>query len=253
MSSSFWNVVNKIIWQADIILEVLDGRMVEQTRNAEIEDKVKALGKPLIYVINKCDLVEKNEMEKIKRKLKPSVFVSATKRLGSTMLLNEIMKQKNMLQIKKEKVYVGVLGYPNTGKSSIINVLVGRSKAKTSPISGFTKGKQFVKLNTGVYLIDTPGVLPYKENTGVKNILISSKDQTKLSEPDIAVMELIRNLEGVIEDHYGIKRGKDPEKVLEAIAIKFNRVRKGGEPDTDVMARKILQDWQAGRIGKARS
>ena len=262
MSSSFWNVVNEVIKKADILLEVLDGRMIEQTRNIEIEDKIKSSGKPLIYVINKCDLVEKEEMEKIKRKLRPSVFVSATQRLGSTMLLHEILKQSNMVDVakrskkktygagKKQSVYVGVLGYPNTGKSSVINVLAGRSKAKTSPISGFTKGKQFIKLKQGVYLIDTPGVLPYKESDETKQSIIAAKDQTKLKEPDLAVLQIIKSFPGVIESHYGVKTRKNPEKILESIAIKFNRLKRGGEPDIQVMARKILQDWQAGKIGK---
>ena len=265
MSGSFWNVVNEVIKKADILLEVLDGRMVEQTRNIEIEDKVRSSGKPLIYVINKCDLVKKEEMEAIKRKLRPSVFVSATQRLGSTMLLHEIIKQSNMVDVtkrakkrsygagEKQSVYVGVLGYPNTGKSSVINVLAGRSKAKTSPVSGFTKGKQFIKLKQGVYLIDTPGVLPYMETDESKKIMIASKDQTKLSEPDLAVLELIKKFEGSIEDYYGVAKDADVQKVLESIAIKFNRLKKGGEPDTDVMARKILQDWQGGKIGKKRN
>lgn len=249
MPASFWNVVNRVIRQADILLEVLDARMVEQTRNIEIEDKVKSFGKPLIYVINKCDLAEKKEMEKLKRELVPSVFISATKRLGSTLLLHEIIKQTKFLP-QKNKILVGVLGYPNTGKSSVINVLAGRTRAKTSPISGFTKGKQLIKLKDGIYLMDTPGVLPYKESDETKQSLIASKDQTKLKEPDLSVMAIIRQFPGLIENHYGVKISKDPEKTLKEIAIKFNRLKKGGEPDIDVMARKVLQDWQAGRIGK---
>ncbi len=249
MPASFWNVVNRVIRQADILLEVLDARMVEQTRNVEIEDKVRGFGKPLIFVINKCDLADKKEMEKLKRELIPSVFVSATKRLGSTLLLHEIIKQTKFLP-QKGKILVGVLGYPNTGKSSVINVLAGRSRAKTSPISGFTKGKQLIKLTHGIYLIDTPGVMPYKEDDERKKAVIASKDQTKLKEPDLAVIAIIEEFPGMIEEHYGVLRNKNKQKVLESIAIKFNRLKKGGEPDIDVMARKILQDWQSGRIGK---
>ncbi len=266
MSTSFWRIVNEVMKESDILLEVLDGRLVEQTRNIEIEDKARKLGKPLIYVINKCDLVEKSEMEKLKRQLHPSVFVSATQRLGTTILIHEIVKQKNILEskgtgpqtnaqkkierMKKGKVIIGVLGYPNTGKSSLINVLAGRARTKTSPISGYTKAKQMVKLQKGVYLMDTPGVLPYKESDDLKEIIIASKDQTKLSEPDLAVMELIRKFKGIIEAYYGVKENSDTEEVLKSIAIKYNRLKRGGEPDTDVIARKILQDWQRGKIGK---
>ena len=64
--ASFWNIVNKVIRESDILLEVLDARMVKETRNKEIEDKVKKSGKILIYVINKCDLVEKPTLERYK-------------------------------------------------------------------------------------------------------------------------------------------------------------------------------------------
>ena len=253
MPSSFWRVVNEVMKESDILLEVLDSRLVEQTRNREIEDKARKIRKPLIYVINKCDLVEKGEMEKLKKQLTPSVFVSATQRLGTTILIHEIIKQTNLLTKKPKKVIIGVLGYPNTGKSSLINMLAGRARAKTSPISGYTKGKQMVKLQKGIYLMDTPGVLPYRESDSTKEIIIASKDQTKLSEPDLAVMELIRRFKGSIESYYGVKTNEDPEKVLESIAIKYNRVKKGGEPDIDVIARKILQDWQRGKISKLKT
>ena len=98
--------------------------------------------------------------------------------------------------------------------------------------------------------MDTPGVLPYRESDDLKEIIIASKDQTKLSEPDIAVMELIRKFKGLIEAYYGVKENSDTEEVLKSIAIKYNRVKRGGEPDTGVIARKILQDWQRGKIGK---
>ena len=84
--ANFWNIVNKVLSESDIILEVLDARMVKESINKEIDDKVKKAGKILIYVINKCDMVEKSSLEKYKQQLHPCVFVSATAHLGTTLL-----------------------------------------------------------------------------------------------------------------------------------------------------------------------
>ena len=75
-------MVNKVIIQADILLMTLDARLVDETRNQEIEDKVKYLNKPLIYVITKCDLADKAEVEKHKKELGLAVFVSAKEHHG---------------------------------------------------------------------------------------------------------------------------------------------------------------------------
>ena len=249
MSKSFWNIVNKVIDRTDILLEVLDARLVEKTRNEEIEDKIKFSGKPIIYVINKCDLVNKEEVEKYKSRMRPCVFISATKRLGTTILLQEVIKQATLLK-KDGRVVIGVLGYPNTGKSSVINVLAGRHSVRTSPISGYTKRMQLVKMGPKLYLMDTPGVFAYKERDEKKHSIIAAKDESKIKDPDLTVMNLMREFEGMVESFYQVKKNKDPGKTLKEITIKFNRLKKGGEPDTQVMARKILQDWQSGRMGK---
>ncbi|MBI4163519.1 MAG: 50S ribosome-binding GTPase [Candidatus Aenigmarchaeota archaeon] len=242
----YWDVVNDVIKEADIVLEVLDARFVEQTRNKEIEDKVKRLNKPLIYVLNKCDLIEKEEAEKQKKKFENCIFMSATKKYGSTMLLHEILRQSKVGS-KIGRIIVGVLGYPNTGKSSVINVLVGRQSAKTSPVSGFTSGLQMIKITKNIYLMDTPGVIPYKEEDAVKHMLIASKNPSDIQNIHSAAVELIKMAKGRIEEHYGVEKGT-PDSVLKRIAIKYNRVKKGGVPDTEVVARKMIQDWQRGKI-----
>ncbi len=244
---TYWDIVNDVIKETDIVLEILDGRLVDQTRNKEIEDKIKKLNKPLIYVINKCDLVDKEEAERQKKRLNPSVFVSATKKFGTTILLHEILRQARNVGARTDRILVGVLGYPNTGKSSVINALAGRSSAKTSPLSGFTKSMQLIKLTKNIYLMDTPGVLPYGESDKLKHILISATDQTKVKDPETAAIKLIKLEKRKIANHYGVEEGS-PESMLKKIAIKYKRLKKGGLPDTEVIARKIIQEWQKGRI-----
>jgi len=236
----FWRTVNEVIKQSDIILEVIDARFPELTRNIEIEDKIK--GKHLVIVVNKCDLVEKSTMEDYAKKYKGVIFVSAKDRLGTT-----ILKKKIIGLAKKPQNIVGIVGYPNTGKSSIINSLAGRRAAKTSPQSGFTKGKQLIKMTRSVSLLDTPGVLPYKEKDEIKHALTSSKDFTRIKDPDIVALELIELKKERIKKHYQIDCD-DSEDIFEQIGIKLKKLKKAGEIDEKATAYAILKDWQHGKI-----
>ena len=90
--ANFWRVVNKVIGNADILLLVLDSRMPDLTRSREIEHKIRKADKTLIYVLNKCDLVSKEEMEKLSKKYVPGVFVSNKEKLGGTLLFKKILE-----------------------------------------------------------------------------------------------------------------------------------------------------------------
>lgn len=247
MKKSSWDVVKRIIHEANIVVEVLDARFPEETRNLEIEQKVRAQGKKIIYVLNKCDLVPKNELEQEKKKLYPCVFVSSKNREGTSILRRTIIFTADRPDIK-----VGVLGYPNTGKSSLINALKGHRSAKVSPLSGFTKHSQWVRIDKRILLIDSPGVIPFGEKSHLKHVMISATDYSKVEDPDLVAMDLIALYKGTIENFYGVETQENPEKTLDAIAIKLNRLKKGGVPDLDAMARIIIKDWQKGKIRKAR-
>jgi ribosome biogenesis GTPase A len=236
--NKFWKVVNGVIEKSDIILEILDARFVELSRNREIEDKCE--GKKFIFVLNKCDLVSKKEMEKWKRKLKNCVFVSATQRYGTTLLKKKIIEFAD-----GKNVTIGVLGYPNTGKSSVINAICGKKKARTSASSGFTKGKQLLRMAKGVFLLDTPGVYPYKEK-GSKLALIGAEDFTRVKDPDLVVLELLEEQGKRIKEFYGVKG--EGEEVIENIAKKLHKLKKGGELDITAASKVILKDWQRGKI-----
>ena len=190
--------------------------------------------------MNKCDLVDKKEVEAWAKEHN-ALFVSATKRLGTTML------KRKIISLSKGKTTVGVLGYPNTGKSSIINVLAGRRAAKTSPQSGYTKGRQLIRMSPNIYLFDTPGVLPYKEKDELKHSLTSTKDFTKVKDPETVAFELIKLKKTTIQKFYKLE-SDDPEELLEELGQKLGKLKKGGKVNFDATARIILKDWQRGKI-----
>lgn len=245
MPKNFWKLVNKVIGEADIIILLLDARLIKETRNPEIELKVRRANKPLIYVITKSDLVKKETLEK--RHLRPSVFISAKDHSGITILRNRILIEGKRAYKNKKDFKVGVLGYPNVGKSSLINAMKGKRAAPTSSVSGFTKGIQKVRADNRLMFLDTPGVIPYMEKDNTKHAFIGTIDFNRVKDPDMVVMELMEKYPGEIESHYGVE-SDDIEVAIELISKKHNMLRKGGVADVDRAARMILKDWQTGKI-----
>ncbi|MBI4983698.1 50S ribosome-binding GTPase [Candidatus Woesearchaeota archaeon] len=242
---SFWKHVNEVIRLADMVIEVLDARMIEETRNKEIERKIRKYGKTIIYAINKSDLIPKEEAEEIKAKLIPSVFLSSTRKLGTTLL-----KKKLMELSKGERVVVGVVGYPNVGKSSLINALSGKSATRTSASSGFTKGLQKIRVGKKITFLDTPGVFPEKEKNEFKHGLTGAVDYAKIKDPELVALKLIEKNKELICRFYG-SYGDDAEEILELIGIKYHKLSSGSKINMDATARMVLKDWQAGKIKKS--
>ncbi len=242
--ANFWRLVNEVIEEADMILLVTDARMVEETRNIELVKKVAAAKKQLITVINKADLVDKNKLEHYAKKYHPCVFVSAQKFYGMTILRHAILRYA-----EKTPVVIGVVGYPNTGKSSVINALKGKSSAKVSSVSGYTKAKQLIRVDRKILLIDTPGVLAGKDDKSSEKLKIAASLNVN-KDPDLAAYKLLELYGREIADFYSVEYDEnvETEELLERIARKLNRFKKGGDPDIDTTARMVLQDWQKARI-----
>ncbi|PIN76581.1 GTPase [Candidatus Woesearchaeota archaeon CG10_big_fil_rev_8_21_14_0_10_36_11] len=239
---SFWKHVNKVLREAEIIIEVLDARMIDDTRNVEIERKIEQFGKKILYVINKCDLVDTHTLEPLKRILVPSVFISSKDRLGTTIL------KKKILELSRgNPVTVGVLGYPNVGKSSLINALAGKGAARTSSESGYTKGVQKIRVDNKILILDTPGVFPQREKDLVKHGMTGSLSYEKIKDPEIVALELISEKKVMIQKKYNVTED-DPDEILGAIAVRYKLVLSGNKPNMDAAARKVLKDWQTGKI-----
>jgi ribosome biogenesis GTPase A len=247
-------LIDKIIAQADIILEILDARFIEKTRNKEIEKKIIAKGKKLIFVLNKSDLINMNEASKNIEfeDMEIHVFVSSTIRTGKDDL--KYLIRREAAKINKDAVNIGIMGYPNTGKSSIINLLAGRKAAKTSSQSGFTKGLQKIRFADGLYLIDTPGLIPMGEKMShsskdlIKHSEIGVRTWDRAGDPELAVHCIMQEYPGKIEGYYNIDAKGDSDFLIEELGKRLHCFKKGGVVDSDRVSRQVLRNWQEGKI-----
>lgn len=249
-------LIKEIVGVSDIVLEILDARFIQETRNKEIEELIKQEGKKIIYVLNKADLVDLNSkiLEATSFKVFPYIFVSCKRRRGVSELRNKIKIEAKKLDIKGRKVQLGVIGYPNTGKSSIINVLSGRSSAGTGSEAGFTKGIQKIRLSSDIVMFDTPGVIPEseyshtKEEAIKKHAKIGARTSNTIRDPEIVVFELMKSFSKQIEKFYNIEAEGNSEVLIEKLGRKKGFLRKGGVVDEHRTSRLIIQDWQEGKI-----
>ncbi|MCR4369058.1 MAG: 50S ribosome-binding GTPase [archaeon] len=244
----YYHTVRMAIGEADIVMEVVDARFPKASRNFSLEHKIKMEKKKLLIVLNKSDLVSEEEVKKQKELAgTKSIFVSAKHRKGTRKLREAL----GMLSAGKE-VKVAIIGYPNTGKSSIINMLKGKKSSPTSSTAGFTKGKQNVRINSKIMLIDTPGVIPFGKHDQTLMLLLGAKNVQQSEDIENAgaeaAQEMLSSNPKMLEDTYGIY-ASDGEDFLEKLALKKNKLLKKGRPDTTAAAKMLLNDFKEGKIG----
>ncbi|ACJ17162.1 GTPase [Thermococcus onnurineus NA1] len=246
-----WRVVREVIDEADIIVEVVDARDPIGTRNRKLERLVKEEGKPLLIVMNKADLVPKEWAEEYKRKSEiPVVFISARERKGTGILRREIKKLAKGLLDYQDKVKVALIGYPNVGKSTIINTLKGKKAVGTAPIPGYTKGKQLIRLSKKIWLLDSPGVVPIDDFDEL--VIKGGFPADKIEEPVKPALKLIGRIletrKEALTEKFGIEDFSSEEDILREIGKRKGIIRKGGEVDLEETARWLLREWQTGRF-----
>jgi len=243
------SIAKKILSEANVIFEVVDARIPLETRNKVVEQLSKERNKEIFIILNKTDLVPESFAQKAKsiiEKEYPVVLFSARKNTGKRELENIIKK----LSKKKKIIKIGVLGYPNVGKSSLINTLKRKKVATTSPKPGMTRGEKLIKLDKNVYLIDTPGIitLEFQDELAVKGSWIPDKLEDPVDASVKLLEKIIKNRPEAVEETYGVKPEDDPYKTLEKIGEKLNYRVSGGGVDIERTAKKVLWDWIKGNI-----
>lgn len=263
------NVAKNIVDTSDIILEVLDARFIEETQNKELEEEIEKQDKKIIYIINKSDLVKASKLKDIKNTFFPYAIISCSQRKGIKKLrelikriaktvekreIREILKDKVVYNEKgTDKIKVGVIGYPNAGKSSLLNLLSGKAAAGVGADAGFTKNIQKIRLSENIVLIDSPGVIPEEQYSTsdkekiAEHSIAGGKSYTQIKEPDMAVLQLFKKYSQKLQDFYDIE-ADDSEDLIEKVGQKKGLLKKGGEVNEDKSAREILRAWQMGEI-----
>jgi len=256
-SKRLWGELYKVIDSSDVVVQVLDARDPMGTRSAHIESYLKAEKghKQLVFVLNKCDLVPNWVTSRWVAELSKSFptlafHASVTNCYGKGALI-ELLRQFGRLHDDKQQISVGFIGYPNVGKSSVINSLRAEKVCKTAPVPGETKVWQYVTLMRKIYLIDCPGVVYPTGDTEAQVVLKGVVRVEQLKTPEDYIPDVLeRARPQYIERQYGVKASPPEEATdfLERLAVRLGRLLKGAEPDIRAVAVIILHDWQTGKI-----
>lgn len=270
----YWDLIERIVKEADLVLEILDARLISLSRNDRVEELIKEHDKPVIFVINKSDLIFKKMLKKqmvdfreeIKGYKGEVVFVSSRNNRTMKILLYNIKKvfkqygktklekeDKSQHRIAKGGIVVGVLGYPNVGKSSIINALAHKSKTKVSKKPGTTHGIHWIKATKDIKLIDSPGVIPLRKEDELRYGLIGARDSEQLQNPTAIAQGLIKLFlkenKNKLEEFYKIEiKSDDVDTIVNMISQKKGHLLKGGIPDENRTHIAIVRDWQHGKL-----
>lgn len=251
-SHRIWNELYKVLDSSDVVVHVLDARDPLGTKCEQIEEFIKTKGqhKHLIYVLNKVDLVPKNVTAGWLRELSkehPCIAChmnGLNNNYGKNSLMNVLRQLKTLY--KKETLSVGFVGYPNTGKSSIINGLRNKEVCKTAPVPGETRCWQYIALMKDLYLIDSPGVVPVRDYE--QAVLRGAIRIENVEGPEEYLEKVIEKTgKDAIEKTYGIEFC-GVEGLIEAVGKRYGKMKKGGEINVDIVAKMILHDFVRGKI-----
>ncbi|KAK3396333.1 nucleolar GTP-binding protein 2 [Sordaria brevicollis] len=255
-SKRIWNELYKVIDSSDVILHVIDARDPLGTRCRHVEKYLatEAPHKHLIFVLNKIDLVPSKTAAawiRVLQKDHPTCAMrSSIKNPFGRGSLIDLLRQFSILHKDRKQISVGLVGYPNVGKSSIINALRGKAVAKVAPIPGETKVWQYVTLMRRIYLIDCPGIVPPNQNDTPQDLLLRGVVRVEnVDNPEQYIPAVLNKVKPHhMERTYELKGWKDHIHFLEMLARKGGRLLKGGEPDVDGVAKMVLNDFMRGKI-----
>ena len=249
----------------DIVVELVDARIPYSSKNPDIDELAR--NKSRLIILNKVDLADPEATAKWEQYYKEKGFFVANvnSQKGSGVkevkrLIEEACKEKRERDRKRgilnRPVRAMVAGIPNVGKSTFINSFAGKACAKTGNKPGVTKGKQWIRLNKTLELLDTPGILWPKfedQEVGKRLAFIGSiKDEIlNLEELSLELLDYIRtNYPGLLNTRYGIEEEGTPVSLLEAVADKRKCLIRGQEIDYAKAAGIVMEEFRNGKIGR---
>ena len=249
----------------DLVIELVDARIPLSSRNPDIDELGK--NKARLVLLNKADLAEdkwNDAWADYFKKKGFSVVKVNSRKGGGIKSIQGVIREACAEKIERDRkrgilnrpVRAMVVGIPNVGKSTFINALAGKACAKTGNKPGVTKGKQWIRLNKQVELLDTPGILWPKfedQEVGLKLAFIGSIKDEVLQTEELAA-ELIHFLRAeypqVLPEKYDIDMDEDDYVVLNRIAKSRNCIVRGNELDTEKAALLLLDDFRNGKLGR---
>ena len=249
----------------DLIIDLVDARIPLSSRNPDIDELGK--NKARLILLNKSDLADEryNEQWSAYFQKKGFYVVKVNAKSGAGLksiqgVIQEACKAKierdRRRGIKNRPIRAMVVGIPNVGKSTFINSYAGKACAKTGNKPGVTKGKQWIRLNKTLELLDTPGILWPKfedQEVGKRLAFIGSiKDEIlNLEELSLELLDCIRtNYPGLLNTRYGIEEEGTPVSLLEAVADKRKCLIRGQEIDYAKAAGIVMEEFRNGKIGR---
>lgn len=249
----------------DLIIELVDARVPLSSRNPDIDQLGQ--NKSRLILLNKADLADERQNEAWKEYFQKKGFhvVKVDSRNGSGMktiqnVIQEACKEKierdRRRGIKNRPIRAMVAGIPNVGKSTFINTFAGKACAKTGNRPGVTKGKQWIRLNKNVELLDTPGILWPKfedQQVGIRLACVGSIKDDILNMEELAlwlIEHLRTNYSGFLEKRYGISEEGTAVEILGKIARARGCLKKGQELDYVKASGLLFDDFRGGKIGR---
>lgn len=264
MKKALDDIEDNKIKLADVILYVLDARAPFSCMNPNVAKIVH--NKPIIYVFNKADLADEKRIAEIQKEFekegKVSIVVNATSNAFRTAVKNalKLVLKEKIERNKQKEVHptykVLVLGVPNTGKSSLINMLSGTKKAITGNIAGVTKVNKWIRIDDDFMLLDTPGVLWPKFDDAISRNLayVGSLSDREFDLADLG-FELMQIIFSKYPDNIKQKYDVDFEfdefiELYDRFCLKRGFIMRGNEIDYNRAGKTFIDDFRAGKFGR---
>lgn len=249
----------------DVVIELVDARIPASSKNPDINELAK--NKSRVILLNKSDMADPDLLtpwiQYYEKQGYLALAVNARKR-------NELKQVQNLIQkacrekierdrrrgILNRPVRAMIVGIPNVGKSTFINSFAGKACAKTGNKPGVTKGKQWIRLNKQVELLDTPGILWPKfedQTVGQHLAFIGSIKDELIQSVDLAldlIEFLVTEYPGTLKEHYETDESLDSVALLRELALNRGCIQKGNEPNLDKAAFLLLDDFRNARLGR---